>query len=166
MIVFDLSCVSGHRFEGWFSSGSDYISQRERGLVTCPECGSDEVAKAPMAPAVPAKGNSRVQAGSPAETPLADEASASEAQPLANHEMPAEVQKALKALAAAQKKALEKSTWVGDKFAEKSRAMHYGESDETPIHGEASLEEARELIDEGVPVAPLPFPVAPPDELN
>jgi hypothetical protein len=85
---------------------------------------------------------------------------------MANTPMPPEVQKALKALAKAQAEALKNSTWVGDKFAEETRKMHYGERDEAPIHGQTSLAEAKALIDEGVPVAPLPFPVAPPDKLN
>ncbi|OBV12552.1 DUF1178 family protein [Erythrobacter dokdonensis] len=155
MIVFDLSCADGHRFEGWFGSSADYADQRSRGLLACPHCGSTEVAKAPMAPAVPVKGNVR-------QDPLPTEAS----RPVANTPMPLEVQKALAALAKAQAEALSKSTWVGEKFAEESRAMHYGERDEAPIHGQATLAEAKALIDEGVPVAPLPFPVAPPDKLN
>jgi hypothetical protein len=85
---------------------------------------------------------------------------------LANAPLPPQVQKALAALAKAQAKALENSTWVGNKFAEETRKMHYGERDEAPIHGQASLAEAKALIDEGVPVAPLPFPVAPPEKLN
>ena len=75
-------------------------------------------------------------------------------------------QKAMEKLAKAQAKALEKSTYVGEDFAAQSREMHYGERDEAPIHGQASLEEAKALVDEGVPVAPLPFPVAPPEKLN
>lgn len=158
MIVFDLHCSEGHRFEGWFGSSNDYEDQRERGLVSCPACGSPEVGKAPMAPAVPVKGNTgRVVAASAAE---------SETKPVTNTPMPAEVQEAMKALAKAQSKALEKSTYVGDSFADQSREMHYGERDEAPIHGKASLEEAKALVDEGVPVAPLPFPIAPPEDLN
>lgn len=164
MIVYDLHCEAGHRFEGWFGSSSDFDDQCNRGLVTCPECGSGTVAKAPMAPAVAPKGNSAVAQSARAPAPAP--APAGEAQPVANREMPLEVQKALKALAEAQEKALEKSTWVGDRFAEQSRAMHYGERDDAPIHGRASIEEAKALIEEGVPVAPLPFPVAPPEELN
>lgn len=155
MIVFDLSCADGHRFEGWFGSSADYDDQQARGLIACPHCGSADVAKAPMAPAVPAKGNQRQEV-------LAPQA----AQPMANTPMPPEVQKALAALAKAQAEALKKSTWVGSRFAEESRAMHYGERDEAPIHGQATLAEAKALIDEGVPVAPLPFPVAPPEKLN
>lgn len=158
MIVFDLTCDQGHRFEGWFGSSNDFAEQQECGLVSCPQCGSGLVTKAPMAPAVPAKGNSRPE-------PAMHEASG-EQHPVSNTPMPAEVQKALTVLAEAQTKALKKSTWVGDKFAEQSRAMHYGEADEKPIHGRASAEEAKGLIDEGISVAPLPFPISPPDELN
>jgi hypothetical protein len=159
MIVFDLACRDGHRFEGWFGSSGDFEDQRARGLLACPSCGSAEVPKAPMAPAVPAKGNQR-QDVLPAQGPQAL------TQAVANTPMPPEVQKALAALAKVQAEALKNSTWVGDKFAEETRKMHYGERDEAPIHGQASLAEAKALIEEGVPVAPLPFPVAPPEKLN
>jgi hypothetical protein len=154
MIVYDLACTEGHRFEGWFGSSGDFEDQRARGLLACPSCGSSEVTKAPMAPAVPAKGNQRQEVLSP------------ESRPMANTPMPPEMQQALAALAKAQAEALKHSTWVGDKFAEETRKMHYGERDEAPIHGQASLAEAKALIEEGVPVAPLPFPVAPPEKLN
>lgn len=155
MIVFDLDCAHGHRFEGWFGSSTDFEDQHTRGLLACPTCGSPEVTKAPMAPAVPAKGNTRPETA-PAEVP----------RQVTNAPMPPQVQQALAALAKAQAEALKKSTWVGGKFAEESRAMHYGERDEAPIHGQATLDEAKALIEEGVPVAPLPFPIAPPDKLN
>jgi hypothetical protein len=80
--------------------------------------------------------------------------------------MPAEMKKALEKLAKAQAKALESSTWVGDKFAEKAREMHYGEADEAPIHGRATRDEAEDMMAEGISVAPLLVPVAPPEELN
>ncbi len=159
MIVFDLSCEGGHRFEGWFGSSADYESQRARGLVECPHCGSAAVTKAPMAPAVPAKGNQRpaaVPAAAPADAP----------HHATNLPIPPEMAKALKAIAKAQAEALKRSTWVGDAFAEKSRAMHYGEESPAPIHGQASLAEAKALAEEGVPVAPILFPVAPPEKLN
>ena len=155
MIVYDLACPDGHRFEGWFGSSADYDDQRARGLLACPHCGSEAVTKAPMAPAVPAKGNSR-QEVLPPEAPRS----------MANTPIPPEMHKALAALAKAQAEALKHSTWVGDKFAEETRKMHYGERDEAPIHGQASLAEAKALIEEGIPVAPLPFPVAPSDKLN
>lgn len=154
MIVFDLACTSGHRFEGWFASSGAFSEQRERGLVACPHCGNSDVSKAPMAPAVPLKGNARREA---------QPASATAA--LANT-MPPQVARAIQALAAAQSRALENSTWVGDKFADTSRAMHYGERDHAVIHGRATPDEAQALADEGVPVSPLPFPVAAPDEIN
>jgi hypothetical protein len=155
MIVFDLSCPDGHRFEGWFGSSADYADQQARGLLACPVCGSAAVSKAPMAPAVPAKGNTR-QEVLPPEAP----------RQLANTPMPPQVQKALAALAKAQAEALKNSTWVGDKFADETRKMHYGERDVALIHGQATLAEAKALIEEGVPVVPLPFPVAPPEKLN
>ncbi|MFM7349601.1 MAG: DUF1178 family protein [Erythrobacter sp.] len=156
MIVYDLACAEGHRFEGWFGSSGDFEDQRARGLLCCPSCGSAQVTKAPMAPAVPAKGNQRQEVLPAQAAP----------QPMANTPMPPEVQQALAALAKVQAEVLKNSTWVGDKFAEETRKMHYGERDAAPIHGQASLAEAKALIEEGVPVAPLPFPVAPPDKLN
>ncbi|KPF65238.1 DUF1178 family protein [Porphyrobacter sp. AAP60] len=161
MIVFDLACADGHRFEGWFGSSADYAEQLGLGLIACPTCGSDAVTKAPMAPAVPAKSNARTERA-PAQASAAAEAS----QQLSNAPVPPKVQQALAALAKAQAEALKASTWVGDKFAEDARKMHYGERDAAPIHGQATLDEARALIDEGVAVAPLPFPVAPPEKLN
>lgn len=149
MIVFDLACAQGHRFEGWFASGDEFAAQSGRGLVECPQCGSPEVAKAPMAPAVPKKGTQ-----------------AAPKVPVAGGAMPPEVAAALGKLADAQAQALKNSTWVGDAFAEQSRAMHYGERDAATIHGRATPREAKELAEEGVPVAPLPFPVAPPTDLN
>jgi hypothetical protein len=159
MIVYDLACKGGHRFEGWFGSSGDFEDQRARGLLCCPSCGTSDVSKAPMAPAVPAKGNSRQEVLPPESRPP-------DARALSNTPMTPEVQKALAALARVQAEALKHSTWVGDKFAEETRKMHYGERDEAPIHGQASLAEAKALIEEGVPVAPLPFPVAPPEKLN
>lgn len=161
MIVFDLTCSQGHRFEGWFGSSADFDRQRESGLLSCPQCDSVDVTKAPMAPAVPLKGNQRPASGTPAVQP-----GPVPAQGVANVPMPPEVQQALVKLAEAQARALANSTWVGKRFADDARAMHYGERDPAPIHGEASPAEARQLLEEGIEVAPLPFPVAPPDELN
>lgn len=161
MIVFDLHCEHGHRFEGWFKSTSDYEDQQARGLVSCPQCATAVVNKAPMAPAVPAKGNTKPDA-----VPAPAQSTPSETKPLSNTPPPAELQKAMEALAKAQAKALENSTYVGKDFAKEAREMHYGERDEAVIHGQASLEEAKELVEEGVAVAPLPFPVAPPEKLN
>ncbi len=80
--------------------------------------------------------------------------------------MQVEVKKAFDTLAGAQSKALTSSPWVAAKFAEKAREMHYGETDEAPIHGRATRDEAEDMVAEGISVAPLLVPVAPPDELN
>lgn len=178
MIVFDLHCDSGHRFEGWFGSSADYDRQRERGLLDCPHCGSAVVTKAPMAPAVPRKSNQRASLPDPvppATAPMTASVSAPSAAPspmaaleqaIANTPMPRQVAEAFQKLAKAQEKALKNSTWVGDSFAEKSRAMHYGDQDTETIHGRATAQDVHELLEEGIAIAPLPFPVAPPDELN
>jgi len=166
MIVFDLSCENGHRFEGWFGSSSDFADQCERGLMCCPSCGSDVVDKAPMAPAVPRKGN----AGGTAPQPQGDgdegRAAPAEAGSVSNAPMPPQVVEAFHKLAAVQAEALASSTWVGRGFAEVSRAMHYGEREPQAVHGEASLAEANDLAEEGIAVTPLLVPVAPPEELN
>jgi len=157
MIVFDLKCVSAHRFEGWFGSSDDYERQLAAGLVACPECGSVEVSKAPMAPSVGRKGN---------QVPVPSEASLSGKATVANVPLPPQAQAMMQALAEMQAKALESSRWVGDDFVEQSRAMHYGETEIEPIHGEATLADAAELLEEGIEISPLPFPVAPPGEAN
>ena len=149
MIIFDLRCASaGHVFEAWFGSSDEYESQRERGLVSCPVCGDAEVGKAPMAPAVPKKG------GAPA--PAADMLSAS----------PAAVKEMLGKIATLQREMLKSSEWVGDRFATEARAMHVGDVDSRPIHGQTTPDQAASLAEDGVPVAPLLFPVAPPGEEN
>ena len=166
MIVFDLHCEHGHRFEGWFKSSSSFEDQMKRRLLMCPECGTHSVSKAPMAPAVPAKSNTLPEKSSQRQPQAAQPQPYNEAQAVSNAEPPAEVKKAIEALAKAQAKALENSTYVGENFAKEAREMHYGERDTAAIHGQASLEEAKELVEEGVAVAPLPLPVAPPDKLN
>jgi hypothetical protein len=143
VIIFDLKCaLKGHVFEAWFGTSEDYEAQRARGLVSCPLCGSAEIDKAPMAPAVGAKGNQ------------------------ADGLPPAQVKALLGAMADAQKKMLETSEHVGPRFVDEARAIHLGEAEARAIHGQATPEQADELRDEGVPVAPLPFPVIPPDEAN
>jgi len=157
MIVYDLECrAGGHRFEGWFGSSSDFAEQQDRGLVTCPECGSHDITKAVMAPAVGKKGN---QASASLPVPAKPEA-------MSTGKLPPEAAQMMAKLAKMQSDALKESRWVGEKFADDARAMHYGERDQEQIHGQATLEEAKDLLDEGIGVAPLPFPIAPPDETN
>jgi hypothetical protein len=152
VIIFDLKCAPrGHVFEAWFASSSAFDEQRGRGLVACPLCGSAEVAKAPMAPAVGAKGNSTPLSPSP-ESLFAG--------------APAEVKTMLATAAALQKTLLEGSESVGARFASEARAIHLGEADPRPIHGEATRAEAASLIEDGVAIAALPFPVVPSGEEN
>ncbi|NUS99557.1 MAG: DUF1178 family protein [Sphingomonas sp.] len=138
MIVFDLRCLDGCTvFEGWFDSSEDFARQAERGLVQCPCCGSVRVQKAPMAPRV---GRSDGK-GSDAKEMLAE-------------------------LASLQSRLLSKSEWVGEELPEQARAMHLGEIEPRAVHGKATAEEAKSLIEEGVPVLPLPLPVVPPGQVN
>ena len=156
MIVFDLECrVGGHRFEGWFGSSDDFAHQQDRGLVTCPECGSFDVGKAVMAPNVGRKGNRGGAARPPHHEVVSN-----------GPPLPPEAVKMMKKLAKMQAEALRESKWVGDKFADDARAMHYGERDQESIHGQATLGEAKALHEEGIAVSPLPFPVAPPGKAN
>ncbi|HYI39759.1 MAG TPA: DUF1178 family protein [Allosphingosinicella sp.] len=152
MIIFDLRCApQGHVFEAWFASSSAFQEQQGRGLVACPLCGSADVAKAPMAPAVGAKGN-KAPASAPPGSLFAG--------------APGEVKEMLAAAAAFQKTLLAGSEGVGPRFAAEARAIHLGEADNRAIHGEATRAEAESLIDEGVAIAPLPFPMVPPGEEN
>lgn len=138
MIVFDLKCLDGGEvFEGWFSSGADFSDQVERGLLECPYCGSAKVEKAPMAPRV---GRS-VGATSEAKDMLAE-------------------------LASLQTRLLSNSEWVGDELPDTARAMHLGEIEKRAVHGKATVEETKSLIEEGVPLLPLPLPVVPPGQVN
>ena len=143
MIVFDLRCARAHVFEAWFASSMAYEEQRARRLVACPTGGETSVEKAVMAPNVGAKGNRGL-------------AEISRASPV----------DALRKLAVLQAELLRRSHWVGSDFAAEARAMHEGERPEGAIHGQASAAEVRELVEDGVPVAPLLFPVAPPDQVN
>jgi hypothetical protein len=143
VIIFDLKCApQGHVFEAWFGSSEDYEGQKARGLVACPLCGSAEIDKAPMAPSVGAKGNQ------------------AEGLP------PAQMKALLGAMADAQKQMLATSEHVGPRFADEARAIHLGEAEARAIHGQATPEQADALRDEGIPVAPLPFPVISPEDEN
>ena len=144
MIVFDLRCgPQGHVFEAWFGSSEDFGSQKSRGLVACPICGSCEIEKAAMAPRVGAKGN---QGGETSES--------------------AAMKSALAEMARLQRKLLEKSDFVGERFSDEARAIHLGEAEARAIHGRATRADAESLIDEGIPVSPLLFPVPEPGEEN
>ena len=147
MIVFDLKCGQAHVFEAWFGSSTDYEEQRARKLVQCPICGDEDVGKAVMAPRLGSK--------------VVEDTSL----PVATGPAP-DVKAMLAAMAQLQSKMLEKSEWVGRRFADEARSIHLGEAEHRTIHGQATPAEAAALADEGVAVAPLPFPIIPPDERN
>lgn len=136
MIRFSLICDHEHEFEGWFRSNDDFDTQK-RGFVDCPTCGSHKVEKALMAPAV-STGRSREKIA------------------LAMGEAQKQALAQLKAMA---EKVRENADYVGDKFAEEARKIHFGESDPRGIYGEATLEEAKSLAEDGVEFMPIPsFP--------
>ena len=143
MIKYALVCATGHEFEGWFGSSSDYDDQATRGLVDCPVCGARDVKKQIMAPAV--SGTKR--RGSPDLDPQ-------------TREMMMQAQQAVRAHVE------DNFDYVGDTFAKEARAIYEGKSEERGIYGEASPKEVTALIEDGVRVAPLP--PAPPkkEELN
>lgn len=155
--------MAGHKFEGWFSSSEDYDQQRTSGMLLCPVCGDTGIEKAVMAPAVGAKSNQRSQIAAPVPQ-LADQDNA--LLPVSTGSENPRLQQLMHALAAAQAEALKNSEWVGKGFADKARAMHYGEEDAKPIHGQVAPQEARSLMEEGVEVAPLLFPIVPPEAQN
>lgn len=115
-----------------------------------------------MAPSVGRKGN-QVAVKTPT---IAARPQGSSPQVMSGTAMPPEALQMMQKLAKMQAEALTKSRWVGESFAEDSRAMHYGEREAEQIHGQATIKEARDLIDEGIAVAHLPFPIAPPGEAN
>ena len=152
MIRYALACEAGHEFESWFPASADYEAQRARGLVTCPVCDSPKVDKQIMAPSV-ARTDKTV--GRPAAVPAAAP------QPMA---MFSEKEREFRAMLKAFREHVTRNAdYVGQSFADEARKMHYGETEHRSIYGEASLAEAKELLEEGIEVHPLP-PV--PDERN
>ncbi|MEQ1752770.1 MAG: DUF1178 family protein [Micropepsaceae bacterium] len=130
MIHYQLICKKNHGFEGWFRDSTAFETQAQKGLLSCPICNSKTVKKAPMAPAV-SKKNDLSKAAATA--------------------------KAMREWATQVRKQVEKDAeYVGERFADEARAIHLGDAKERQIYGEATLKDARDLIEEGIPVAPLP----------
>jgi hypothetical protein len=130
MILFDLTCAAGHRFEGWFKSGDTFDAQVAGGEVACTVCGSTKVRKALSAPAL-LKGGGKADAIAV---------------------------KLREAVAQLQRHVKDNCDYVGDKFPEEARSIHYGDKEDRAIYGEASVDEARELRDEGIEVVAIPWP--------
>jgi hypothetical protein len=155
MIVFDLLCGEGHRFEGWFGSAGDFASQRDRNLLACPSCGSPKVKRVPSA--------TRANLGAPAPKPSSP---AVPAQPVKTPDMEGKDPFAVAQMLYSRMldELLTNSEDVGKEFPSEARKMFYKESPARAIRGQATNEQHDELIEEGIPVARLPLP--PSDKLN
>ncbi|MGH6992484.1 MAG: DUF1178 family protein [Caulobacteraceae bacterium] len=132
MIRYALRCEQAHEFEGWFSASQDFEDQRDGGLLCCPLCGSKSVAKQIMAPAVASR----------REPQAASEVGRSKMMMEAMHKVRRHVE--------------ETFDYVGGRFAAEARLIHQGKAEERGIYGEATSKEVKSLVEEGVPVAPLP----------
>jgi hypothetical protein len=149
MIRYNLRCERGHAFESWFQSSSAYESQEKRKLVNCPACGSAKVERAIMAPQIVSK-KSRDRAA-PAAAPSTEVTTPSSTPLMMAQER--ELRAKLKEL---RDHIVKNADNVGERFPNEARKMHYGDIEHRPIYGEASPDEARSLIEEGVEVSPLP----------
>jgi hypothetical protein len=144
VIAYSLTCKAGHEFEGWFANSSAYTHQAQSGDLVCPVCGDSSVTKAVMAPAVMTsvtKAKGRTVAKSE----------------------PEQRQQLRQFVAGFRKFVEENADYVGPRFPEEARKIHYGESEARHIYGESTLGQAKELIDEGIEIAPMP---PDPNELN
>lgn len=148
MIRYDLVCEQEHRFDGWFPSSAEFDTQAKRGFVTCPSCNSARVTKAIMAPAI-------ARAGKGAAEP---------AVPTQQAALLGERERELRAkLREVRTQMLATSEDVGERFPEEARRIHAGEVPERSVRGQASREEVRALLEDGVPILPIP---SLPDERN
>lgn len=140
MIRYDLICDNGHAFDGWFSDSESYEKQAKRGFVECSQCGSNRVQKQVMAPNIGAKSNSK-------SVPV---------QKMMAGPVDPRLQAMMKVMREVRAHVEKNADNVGDKFAEEARKIHYGETEERGIYGNATRDEAVELIEEGIEVHPLP----------
>ena len=159
MIHYALTCDKGHNFESWFQDSAAFDKQVKRSLVTCPHCGSAKVEKAIMAPRLAASKKRKVPAEAPAQ-PVATETAQDKAPVAMISPQEQEFRAKLKEL---REVLTQNADNVGKKFPEEARKMHYGEIEHRSIYGEASPQEAKDLVDEGIEFHPLPVL---PDERN
>ena len=138
MKVLNLRCALDHRFEGWFASDDDYVSQGERGLVACPLCDDKTISRLPSAPRL----NVSTQRGEASPPPAAEIA----------------VARAQGRWLRAVREAIDNTEDVGDRFPEEARRIHYGEAQERGIRGRATREDAEALREEGIEVVAVPVP--------
>jgi hypothetical protein len=137
LIAYNLSCSRGHEFEGWFKDSAAFDAQEVEGALVCPLCGDSKIRKAVMAPSV-----MKANAGAPSK---------------------ADSETVRQFAAGLRNYIRENAEYVGPRFAEEARKIHYGEADERHIYGESTFSEVKELVDEGIEVAPFPVD---PEEMN
>jgi hypothetical protein len=140
MIRYDLICDKGHEFDGWFRDSATYDKQARRGFVSCSVCGSSKVEKQLMAPGIPAKSNRKDDVP----------------QKMVAGPVDPRVAMMMKMMREMRQHVEENADYVGDKFAEEARKIHFAEAEARGIYGEATAEEATALIEEGIEVFPLP----------
>ncbi|MCK0142130.1 DUF1178 family protein [Aliiroseovarius sp. F20344] len=156
MIRYALKCDQNHSFESWFQNADAFDGLRAAGHVACPDCGSSNVEKSLMAPKVRPARNAAQKPAVP-QTKPAPPAAAAQA-PTPHVAPPPEVQAEIEAeISKLRAKVEAESDYVGEDFAKEARAMHLGQAPERAIYGETKLEDAKKLIEDGVPVLPLPF---------
>ncbi|MBO22252.1 MAG: hypothetical protein CMM26_07780 [Rhodospirillaceae bacterium] len=147
MILYELKCSNGHQFEAWFKDSVTYDHQEKRGEVECPICSDVSVSKAIMAPAVSTSRKKELLQDRQIHKPTAR-----------GKERAAEVaREILEAVGKIQKHVEDNCDYVGDKFADEARAIYYGDAEERGIYGEATDEEAMDLIEEDIPVSRIPW---------
>ncbi len=144
MIHYHLLCSEEHDFEGWFRNSADYEAQVQAGHLACPVCGDTDIHRALMAPSIGAAGKDKGTPDTPDTPP----------QPVARPDPNAQKMAAM--MRAVRDHVKANSDYVGDKFPEEARKIHYGETEQRGIHGEATMEDAKELHDEGIEFYPLP----------
>lgn len=153
MIVFDIQCDDGHVFEGWFADSATYEKQVKTRAVECPVCGSSKVKKAPMAP--------NIATGAVGPGPEPEPKPTSSVPENAPPEAKEKTAQYMKMLTKMREHVEANCDYVGDKFAEEARRIHYGETEKHNIYGEASSAESKELEDEGIEFGAIPWPRRP-----
>ncbi len=143
MKVLNLRCANGHGFEGWFASDDEYMSQNGRGLIECPLCADCIISRTPTAPRLNLSSQREPAASVPAPAPVPEAA------------MPLQTQ-----WVEAVRRMLDSTDDVGERFPEEARRIHYGEIEARGIRGQASPDERRALLDEGIEIMSLPMPAA------
>lgn len=140
MIRYDLICEHGHEFDGWFRDSEAFETQAKRGEISCSHCDSDVISKQLMTPGIPAKSNRKAAAS----------------QKMLAGAVDPRTQKLMQMMREMRKNIEENAEYVGDRFADEARKIHYEETEKRGIYGEAKPEDAQALIEEGIEVHPLP----------